>query len=311
MAMRFKRSSGNGKFTMIAASGGGSTRRRMAVAAIGCWTLLAAPAQSQEAPAPEPYIPQSAFERPQAESGLEGQMRVCNDALGYLGCDQLWHGGKGGGGAPGIWGAVAISRSSTAYGYSYDYPSAESANSAALDKCNAGLKGKRDCQVRSTFARDCIALATSGDGAWGLSATYGDLVADDKDALGRCQGGGGKSCSTVLAYCSPNGGFHYWVGLAISNEARPKVGIAWGAPAQSGASKLALDTCIKQGGSKCKVRMLLHNQCIAYAESPNGMWGAYNNMTRKVAETNALRKCRESNGTNCTVLLSKCAMDPG
>jgi hypothetical protein len=275
-------------------------------------TLGASPAKSQEEepPPPEPaYIPQSAFEQPQEESGLDRQLRTCQDTLGYVGCDQLMHGGHGAGGAPGVWGALAISGSSTAYGYSYDFPSQEAANAAALEHCNSAMKGKRDCQVRSTFARNCIALATSDDGVWGYSATYGDLVADDREALGRCQNGGGKSCATVLAYCSPNAGFHIWVGLAISNEAHPKVGISWGAPAQSGASKLAFDGCIKDGGTKCKVRMLLYNQCIAFAESPNGMWGAYNNVNRKVAESNSIRKCKESNGTNCAVLISKCPID--
>lgn len=215
-----------------------------------------------------------------------------------------------GGAPPGIWGALAISRSSTFYGYSYDYPSQDGADAAALASCNSGLKGKRDCQVRSSFSRNCIALATSDDGAWGYSATYGDLVADDKQALGTCQNSGGKSCTTVLAYCSPNGGFHTWVGLAISMEPNPKAGISWGAPAQSTASKLALDSCVKDGGSKCKVRMLLYNQCLAFATSPNGMWGAYNNVSRKVAESNSIRKCHESNGANCTVLLSQCSSDP-
>jgi hypothetical protein len=27
--------------------------------------------------------------------------------------------------------------------------------------------------------------------------------------------------------------------------------------------------------------MLLYNQCLAFATSPNGMWGAYNNVNRK------------------------------
>lgn len=270
-----------------------------------------AKSQEQEEPAPEPYIPQSEFERPEEESALNRDLRTCQETLGYVGCDQLWHGGqRPGAAAPGIWGALAISRSSTAYGYSYDYPSQDAANAAALEQCNSSLKGKRDCEVRSAFARNCIALATSDDGAWGYSATYGDLVADDRDALSHCQNSGGKSCTTVLAYCSPNGGFHTWVGLAISNEAHPKVGISWGAVAQSTASKVAFDSCIKDGGSNCKVRMLLHNQCLAFASSPNGMWGAYNNVSRKVAESNAIRKCQESNGTNCAVLISKCSTDP-
>lgn len=292
------------------------TGRRLALVVIAWMTLGASVARSQEEespapePAPEPYIPQSEFEQPQEESGLDRQLRNCQETLGYVGCDQLWHGGRSAGGAPAIWGALAISGSSTAYGYSYDYPSQEAANAAALEHCNSSLKGKRDCQVRSSFSRNCIALATSDDGAWGYSATYGDLVADDREALGRCQNGGGKSCTTVLAYCSPNAGFHTWVGLAISNEAHPKVGISWGAPAQSTASKLAFDSCIKDGGSQCKVRMLLHNQCLAFATSPNGMWGAYNSVNRTLAESNAIRKCQESNGTNCAVLLSKCATDP-
>jgi len=285
--------------------------RCLALAALAWIAFGTSMAKAQdEPPAPEPYIPQSEFERPQEESAFDKQQRSCQETLGYVGCDQLTHGTHGTGGAPGIWGALAISRSSTYYGYSYDYPSQDGANAAALASCNSGLKGKRDCQVRSSFARNCIALATSGDGAWGYSDTYGDLVADDKQALGICENSGGKSCTTVLAYCSPNGGFHTWVGLAISMEPNPKAGISWGAPAQSTASKLALDSCIKDGGSKCKVRMLLYNQCLAFATSPNGMWGAYNNVSRKVAETNAIRKCHESNGTNCAVLLSQCSSDP-
>src|ERR1700689_692666 len=99
-----------------------------------CLSLLSSLSRSQEEePAPEPYIPQSQFEQPQGESSLDSQIRTCNEALGYVGCDQLWHGGRGGGGAPGIWGALAISRSSLTYGYSYDYPSKESAITGAVN----------------------------------------------------------------------------------------------------------------------------------------------------------------------------------
>jgi hypothetical protein len=93
-------------------------------------------------------------------------------------------------------------------------------------------------------------------------------------------------------------------------EPQPKAGISWGAVAQSTASRLALDYCAKEGGSKCKVRMLLYNQCVAFAKSPSGVWGAFNNMNRKVAETNSIRKCAESKGTNCAVALSACSNDP-
>jgi len=275
-----------------------------------CMASVAVAQEEPESP-PEPFIPQSDFERPQPESGLDQQMRRCQETLGYVGCDELWHGKRGSPGAPpAIWGALAISRSSTNYGYSYDYPSEEAANAAALASCNSGLKGKGDCAVRTTFSRNCIALAISDEGAWGYSAPYGDLIADDKQALKYCENSGGKSCSTVLAYCSPNAGLHTWVGLAISNEAKPKAGISWGAPAQSGASKIALDSCIKDGGSNCKVRILLHNTCVAYAASPNGMWGAHYNGVRQVAESNAMRKCREANGTSCAVVLSHCSNDP-
>jgi hypothetical protein len=286
---------------------------RSCLVAIATWLAFGASAAvAQEESAPEPFIPQSQFEHPEPESALDQQIRSCQETLGYNGCDELMHGkrGQGGGGLPAIWGALAVSNSTTNYGYSYDYPSGEAANAAALQSCNSTMKGKRDCKVRSTFSGNCIALATSDDGAWGFSKAYGDLVADDHEALGYCQNSGGKSCTTVLAYCSPNGGFHTWVGLAISMEPQPKAGISWGAVAQSTASRLALDFCAKDGGSRCKVRMLLHNQCVAFAKSPNGMWGAFNNMNRKVAETNSIRKCRESNGSNCAVALSACSNDP-
>ena len=288
---------------------------RSCLVVISAWLTLgasAAVAQEEPEPAPEPFIPQSEFEQPEPESSLDRQTRSCQETLGYNGCDELLHGkhGQGAAGVPAIWGALAVSISTTNYGYSYDYPSSGTANAAALQSCNSIMKGKRDCTVRSTFSRNCIALATSDDGALGYSRTYGDLVADDREALSYCQKSGGKSCTTVLAYCSPNGGFHTWVGLAISMEPQPKAGISWGAVAQSTASRLALDYCVQQGGSKCKVRMLLYNQCVAFAKSPNGMWGAFNNMNRKVAETNSIRKCLESNGTNCAVALSACSNDP-
>ena len=288
---------------------------RSCLVAVSAWLSLgasAAVAQEEPEPAPEPFIPQSQFEQPGPENSLDTQMRSCQETLGYNGCEELWHGkrGQGGAGVPAIWGALAVSRSTTNFGYSYDYPSSEAANAAALQSCNSIMKGKRDCTVRSTFSRNCIALATSDNGALGYSRTYGDLVADDREALSYCQNSGGKSCSTVLAYCSPNGGFHTWVGLAISMEPQPKAGISWGAVAQSTASRLALDYCVKEGGSKCKVRMLLYNQCVAFAKSPRGVWGAFNNMNRKVAETNSIRKCTESNGTNCAVALSACSNDP-
>jgi hypothetical protein len=294
-----------------------SITRLHAVMLVAGLVVYGSPTLAQEEPesVPEPsYIPLSEFETGSSSpsGGLEDQIRVCQETLGYNGCDEVWHGkrGGGGGGVPAIWGALAVSNSTTNYGYSYDYTSSEAANAAALQSCNSVMKGKKDCQVRSTFARNCIALATSGEGVWGYSRTYGDLVADDREALGYCQNSGGKSCTTVLAYCSPNAGFHTWVGLAISMEPQPKAGIAWGSVAQSGASATALNYCVKQGGTKCKVRMLLYNQCVSYATSPNGMWGAFNNMNRKVAETNSLRKCRESNGTDCKITLSACSNDP-
>jgi hypothetical protein len=269
-------------------------------------------AQEEEVePAPDPYIPQSAFETGQEPDRVEQQEQVCNNALGYVKCGEMWHGKQAGPqGPPAVWGALAVSQASTYYGYSYDYPSADQANAAALKSCNSNVKGKSDCKVRSTFARTCIGLATSTDNVWGYSATYADLVATDKEALNVCEKAGGKACTTVLDYCSPNGGFHTWVGLAISMEPKPKAGISWGAPAQTTASKLAYDSCIKDGGTKCKVRVLLHNTCIAFAMSPNGMWGAFWNMARKVAETNAVRRCAESKGTSCAVVLSKCSTDP-
>ena len=66
----------------------------------------------------------------------------------------------------------------------------------------------------------------------------------DKDALARCQAAGGKSCETVANYCSPNPGLHTWVGLAISMETKPKVGISWGAPAQTTANAATIPEAI-------------------------------------------------------------------
>ena len=75
--------------------------RWLAFVVFAWMTLGASVARSQEEeppppePAPEPYIPQSDFERPQEESGLDRQLRTCQETLGYVGCDQLMQGGRG------------------------------------------------------------------------------------------------------------------------------------------------------------------------------------------------------------------------
>jgi hypothetical protein len=66
--------------------------------------------------------------------------------------------------APGTWAAIAISVRTGDIGYSYNHPSAASASSAAVDKCDA-----RDCQEIVRVSNGCAAVAQAPNRAWGWS----------------------------------------------------------------------------------------------------------------------------------------------
>lgn len=97
------------------------------------------------------------------------------------------------------WGSLAIdSNQGSAYGYSYDYPTARDADTRAIKKCGQG------CTVVKNFAAGCGAYAADqapGGTAygWGTAATEQEAK---NIALNYCRQYGGTNCIIRVWSCN-------------------------------------------------------------------------------------------------------------
>src|SRR4051794_18573318 len=87
-------------------------------------------------------------------------------------------------------GALAVGKCA-AYGYAYDYPSAATAQAAAIEKC-----GDATCNKVVTTSKGCVALAVDGHKPCGPNgfANAPRLGAAENTALKYCYKFGGKDC---------------------------------------------------------------------------------------------------------------------
>ncbi len=99
-------------------------------------------------------------------------------------------------------GAIAHSRATGDYGYSFGQASRGRAEETALGYCRGQRNRAQDCSVLVWFWNACAALATAGNGAFG-----GDHAPDRKtaqqSALRICADYGGANCKVVRTVCSP------------------------------------------------------------------------------------------------------------
>jgi hypothetical protein len=86
-------------------------------------------------------------------------------------------------------GALAVG-ACAAYGYAYDYPSSETAQAAAIEKCGG------TCKKVVTTEKGCVALAVDGHKPCGPNgfANGPRLGAAQNTALKQCYKFGGKDC---------------------------------------------------------------------------------------------------------------------
>ena len=86
-------------------------------------------------------------------------------------------------------GALAVG-SCAAYGYAYDYPTADAAQAAAIEKCGS------TCKKVVTTDKGCVALAVDGHQPCGPNgfANASRLGAAQNTALKYCYKFGGKDC---------------------------------------------------------------------------------------------------------------------
>lgn len=79
-----------------------------------------------------------------------------------------------------MYGAIATSDETGAWGYAYNYPSQSQAEAAALQEC-----GERGCQVEVWFANACGAVAKDGRNVgWGWAESRAEAEAKAVSACG-------------------------------------------------------------------------------------------------------------------------------
>lgn len=95
--------------------------------------------------------------------------------------------------------SIAKSTTSAAWGASWHYASQAEADQAALANCNKG--GVTDCKVDIGDVNNCLSLAESPDGAWGVGRSGLSRADAIHVATEYCQKYGGKSCVAQVSVC--------------------------------------------------------------------------------------------------------------
>jgi hypothetical protein len=214
--------------------------------------------------------------------------------------------------APGIWGALAVSPSTTVFGSTWGYQNQQDAANSAVRECSIAMNAMRDCKVVGVFANACVALATSAkENAWGFSGTFSSVKQAADAAMTRCQNGGGRSCAIVANFCSPSQGssrVDLWGAIALSPTTL-FYGNTWNFGNRQDAGARALKECAANGARDCKIVATVANDCVGYAtslpEKVYGVSGAARSI--KAANSDALAQCQRAGGRACGVDLSFCA----
>ena len=95
------------------------------------------------------------------------------------------------------YGAIAVSPSTKALGWSYDYKSIGAAKNVALANCR---KHANDCRIANWFRNSCGAIAVGANGGWG--ADWGNTIKQAKwKARKRCHQHD-RHCKTIRWVCT-------------------------------------------------------------------------------------------------------------
>jgi hypothetical protein len=214
---------------------------------------------------------------------------------------------------PGIWGALAFSKSTLVSGIAWSYPSEPAARQNAASECSIAMNAMRDCSVLGAFANGCAALATSPDDhAWGFSGSLATAAAAKEAAVDWCIKSGGRACGITQAFCSPGGQSRArdrWGAIAVSTSTFG-AGYSTEADTRRGAEDSALRECAGVGKGDCKVVALTSNaSCLAVATSAPEHVQAASKPARALgaAQAAAVASCRSRGGQHCEVVASLCA----
>ena len=95
--------------------------------------------------------------------------------------------------------AIAKSAGSSVWGASWHYASQAEADQAALANCNRS--GVTDCKVEIGDVNNCLSLAESPDGAWGVGRSGLSRADAIHVATNYCKQYGGKNCTAQVSVC--------------------------------------------------------------------------------------------------------------
>ncbi|MBL0374372.1 DUF4189 domain-containing protein [Rhizobium sp. KVB221] len=95
-----------------------------------------------------------------------------------------------------LYGSIAYSQQTRAYGWSIDNASQADAENSAMNEC---YKRASDCKVAMSFRNACGAVATGEDGGWGSDWGRNYSAAQNK-AMHICDGYS-YNCKVVVTQC--------------------------------------------------------------------------------------------------------------
>ena len=102
--------------------------------------------------------------------------------------------------AQGVYGAFALSSSTGAYGFAYNFNTQEEARQRALAEC-VKRTSSGDCKVSANIVRNCIAVARGNNNVFGWAIGW-PVDERPERALNECAGANGADCKVVAQFCS-------------------------------------------------------------------------------------------------------------
>ena len=100
---------------------------------------------------------------------------------------------------PGIYGAIALSSGTQAYGTAWGYSDPAAAHDRAQAEC--AKLGLTDCAVRVALAGTCGALVMSAERNQTFAVTDLDRTSAGALALAQCQATGASDCAVQANFC--------------------------------------------------------------------------------------------------------------
>ena len=122
---------------------------------------------------------------------------------------------------PDVWGALAVSPSTLAWGNSWNYKTGKEAEAEALKNCRTYSKGARDCRVAVTVADVCVSMAASmAQKIYTVGGPTGAANFAADNAMLKCKRAGGRACVIATSFCA-DGVKHELKGHTVFSNGNP------------------------------------------------------------------------------------------